>query len=59
MSCDECGSNVYIVEYYNTEIDHETSLDIMSDKWARSNRDVLERVDCVRCTNMIIAPENL
>jgi len=59
MSCEECGSNVYIVEYYNTDLDHGTSLDIMSDEWVRSNKDVLERVDCVRCTNMIIAPENL
>lgn len=59
MACNKCGSKTYIVEYYNTGIDHETSLDIMSDSWARRNKDVLERVDCVKCSNMLIAPENL
>lgn len=59
MSCDVCGSNVYIVEYYNTEIDHETLLDVMSDEWARRNKDSLKRAHCAKCTNMCIAPKNL
>lgn len=57
--CNNCGSNVSIAEYYNTQLDHETSLDIMSGHWVHRNKDVLERVDCVKCHNIVIAPQEL
>jgi len=57
--CNECGSNVFIVEYYNTEMDAVTSLDVMSGYWVNRNKDVLERVDCMRCSNIVISPDEL
>jgi len=57
--CNECGSNVFIVEYYNTEMDHTTSLDVMSGHWVHRNKDAIEQVDCMKCGNMIIPPDEL
>lgn len=57
--CNNCGSDVFIAEYYNTELDHETSLDVMGGAWIKKNKDVLERVDCAKCSNMIISPQSL
>jgi ribosomal protein S27AE len=51
--CNECGSNVFIVEYYNTELDSVTSIDIMSGQWVNNHKDVVERIDCIRCDNIV------
>lgn len=42
-----------IVTYYNTKMDAVPTVDIMSVEWVLDHFDVVERVDCKHCGNII------
>jgi ribosomal protein S27AE len=56
-ACDQCGSTVLIAEYFNTQMDVLTTLDVMSARWVEDHIDAVKRLECLRCDNILIYDE--
>lgn len=53
FSCDSCGAESVIFTYYNTKLDAVPSVDVFEHGWGEDKEDIIKRVDCKECNNII------
>jgi len=51
--CPFCGKSVGVVEYYNTEMDHETTREVLALPLEFTNPQLVERIDCFECAEKL------
>jgi len=51
--CPFCGKSVGVVEYYNTEMDDETTREVLALPLEFSKPELVERIDCFECAEKL------